>query len=179
MGTEQVIVQNAEVVARKYKRRVWWAPEADLRQAAVVAQMEAVHNFDPKYGRPVAGYLFRVAVYAARRTLLKASAPVSHEHDLTKLVGLYRAPLEDLDQTHVAFDTERAYDAKVIWQRLEDRLGAEGAKFAFAVFVEGWQPAEIAEASAVPVEDVYRYIHYTRRLLESDVVLHQFWKEIE
>ena len=178
MGTEQVIVENARVVARKYKRRVWWAPEEDLRQSAVVAQLEAVHNYDPDYGRPLDGYLFRTAVYAARRTLLKASAPVSHEHDLTKLVGLYRAPLEDLDQTHVAFDTERAYDAKVIWERLEDQLGQEGAEFAVAVFVEGWQPAEIAEASAVPVEDVYRYIHYTRRVLESDDVLHTFWKEI-
>jgi len=172
----KMIVKNAKTVAQRYKRRCWWISEEDLRQEAVLQQLDAYRRFDPSAGPPLEGYLFRVAIYAARRVLLKASAPVSASHRLDVLIGLYREPIEE-DSAGYAIDTHDALFARQVRDRLVRCLGEDRAKFAFAMIVEGWGVREVAKANGVCSAEVRRELTDAQGLLSRDLDLHSLWKE--
>lgn len=172
------IVKNANVVSHRYKRRCWHASVEDLVQESVCAQLEAVKRgtFNPDLGRPLGAYLFYVAVFSARALLIKSGSPVSTCHRLDNLKHLTRAPVEEL--TLVTENPERAQSECQIHDRVVRCLGHEGAVFAYAMFVEGWKPAEVAAANGRPVRDVYQAVNDMRRALSGDALLVQMWKEI-
>lgn len=176
---EGIVRDNSSRIAKRYKRKCWWVDEADLRQEASLQQLRALPNFDSSRGRPLVGYLWRVAVYAARNAVLKASAPVSASHDLSVLKGLQRAPITDtVPVPSFAVSAYSAYSAGQIREQVVRCLGQQGAEFAFAVLVEGWGTAEIAQANGVSESDVLHVVRNTRGMLARDERLQQFWKEM-
>lgn len=90
------IQQNAARAAARYKRRCWWTSFDDMEQEAISAQLEAHSRgtFDESFGRPLSAYLWSVAMFAVRRLVHKASAPVSASHRTEVLIGVYRDPME-------------------------------------------------------------------------------------
>lgn len=172
----KTITKNADKVAKRYKRRCWWADVEDLRQEAIVQQLDAWRRFDVSQGVALEGYLFRVAVYAARRALLKASAPVSASHRLDVLVGLYRAPVQE-DSAGIAKDAEHAFFARQVEDRLVRCLGADRAAFTISMIVEGWSVREVAEANNVTSKDVTQELARAQGMMRADSTLHLLWRE--
>lgn len=171
------IYENASTVARRYKRKCWWASVEDMKQEATKAQLQAAPNFDETWGRPIAGYLYKVALYAARAVVLKSSSPVSATHDLRVLKGLYRAPLTEVAHKESSSDSESAYRARQIFDQVVLSIGKERADFAYALFVDGWKPQEIAQANGVSVSSVYAEVARIREALRSNEQLWNMWRD--
>ena len=94
--TPDDVLRIARQVARRYKRRCWWADLDDLVGEASKAIIVAHKRFDPQVGIPFDGYAQRAASNALQDYLWKQSSPVSGgKHDPRRLIaGVYRAPLE-------------------------------------------------------------------------------------
>lgn len=119
----------------------------------------------------------RVAVFSARRLLLKSSAPVSASHRLDVLIGLQRTPLTP----DLAWRPERSdvdYSGRQVQDRVVECLGKGGAEFAFAVFVAGWKAEEIAEANGESKTEAQRVMRTTYNMLAADKHLHTMWREL-
>lgn len=179
----RVMQKNADQVVRFYKRRCWWVSAEDLRQEALMAQLDAERRFDVSkvnegYGdhKALERYLYFVATYAVRRQVLKSSSPVSASHRLDVLVGLYRAPVRE-DNAGIADNAEHAYYARQVIDRVVRLLGEDGAKFAFAMIIDGWDAQDVAEVNNVPRQEVLQEVSYIRGALMADATLHALWRE--
>jgi hypothetical protein len=96
--TNETPVQRAQrlatTAALRYRRRAGaWFELEDAESEAKVCALEAYVTFDPQRGTPEGVYVWKAALYGARRYVLKWSAPVSTEHDLRNLRHLQRASL--------------------------------------------------------------------------------------
>lgn len=188
-----VMQQNAAKAASLYKRRCWWASYEDMRQEALTAQLEAHArgNFDESFGRPLSAYLWSVAMYAVRRLVHKASAPVSTSHRTERLLGLYRTPTELEGEDGGTYENPAlsvvvgSTDSRVtaqdrarrVRQRVVELVGEDAAEFAFLVMTHEWRPNEVAEANGVPVKVVYAAQRRISNILIEDRELHQLWRE--
>jgi len=188
-----IIQQNAAKAASLYKRRCWWASFEDMQQEAITAQLEAQSRgtFDASFGRPLSAYLWSVAMYAVRRLVHKASAPVSTSHRTDNLIGLHRDALELTGDDGVAREnpalagtvrsTESAATAQDRASRVRSRVielvGERDAEFAFCVMTHEWRPAEVAAAAGVPATAVYTKQRRISNTLIEDRVLYDLWKE--
>lgn len=186
MNEEQfaTVTKNASAVARRYKRRCWWASVEDLEQEAIRAQVEALEKstFDPERGTPSGAYLWAVALYSARRLLLKSSAPVSTEHRMDNLVGLYREVVPDGDgsiEFHLDSFEELVHRrdlARRVRERVLALVGAQCAHFALAVISDEVSPADVAAHNQVPATAVYEMQKAIKKVLEHDQVLNDLWR---
>lgn len=188
----EIIQRNASRAAACYRRRCWWADFDDMRQEAIAAQLKAERGrtYDEELGRPLSAYLWSVALYAVRRLVHKASAPVSTSHRTENLLGLYRAPTElHLEGGHViphpALPSRNAEDEAIaqdvdtrVRLRVVELLGTETARFALEVMTHEWKPQEVAEANGVPVRVVYAAQRRVADVLYSDDVLRSIWEEV-
>lgn len=189
----ETIQKNAMKAAALYKRRCWWASYDDMVQEALVAQLEAQERgtYDESFGRPLSAYLWTVAMYAVRRLVHKASAPVSASHRTDKLIGLYRTPVElegedggtyenpalsdDVLNTEVGVTAQDRH--RRVRERVVELVGAQAAEFAFTVMTHEWRPAEVAEANGVPIKMVYAAQRRIAGALIEDRRLYELWKE--
>jgi DNA-directed RNA polymerase specialized sigma subunit len=188
----EIIQQNAARAAARYKRRCWWTSFEDMEQEAITAQIEAYSRgtFDESFGRPISAYLWSVAMFAVRRLVHKASAPVSASHRTDVLIGVYRDALEltgseggtvenpALPREPQATETRMSAQdrARRVRARVVELVGANEAEFAFCVMTHEWRPREIAEESGVSVQVVYKMQRRISNVLIEDPVLYELWK---
>lgn len=189
-----VITKNASIVARRYKKRCWWSSEEDVRQEAIVAQLDSLRNFDPQRAKLVQ-YTWASALYAARRAVLKSSSPVSCSSNPDKLVGYYR---QDFPGDHTTADKdgfvhdtpsecqqqptqeERLTEARrqlLIRQRLATLIGEESVEFAIDLVTKEFTPADVSAEHGISVAVVYRAMRTIRGALSSDRVLYELWRD--
>ena len=91
--TEEIDALVTKVAAR-YKKRSWWAPFDDMKQAGWIAALECVRTWEAQVGIPYLSYVERACALKMRELLLRDSAPVSAGRGrgrLGELKGLYRA----------------------------------------------------------------------------------------
>lgn len=178
-ATIDVILQQADRIAKRYKRRCWWVSEEDVRQEAIEAQLRAVPKFDEQWGRPLCAYLWRAAFIAARRSVLKASAPVTAHYRLDVLIGLQRAPITELTESaYSAQGGDNAERAGRVLTRVVESLGEKEAALVVGAWVEGWTPEEIAEANGVEPRRVRFALRVLEGKLQRDPILRTMWKEL-
>ena len=189
----EIVITNAERAAGRYKRRCWWANYEDMRQEAIVAQLETIDRgtYDPSFGRPLAAYLWTVAMYAVQRLVHKASAPVSTSHRTRNLVGLYRAPTEMQGEDGSSYQNPALNDAHTsseekataqdranrVRARVVELVGEQAAEFAFSVMTHEWRPSEVADEHGVNVKIVYAAQRRIANTLIEDRRLYDLWKE--
>lgn len=182
----KMLVRNAKIVARRYKRRCWWAEEADIASDAFVAQLSALPKAKPD--KPLIRYTWQVAVNAASASVKRASAPVSSRANPDHLVGLYRASLDvpDWHAPRQLIEHETPFDAvaeKMRVERIRERvrvlLGEDGLTFAIDMLTGEFQPADVSGEHSIPVASVYRVVRRIRETLSSDRVLYDLWRHHE
>lgn len=187
----EIMERNATKAAACYRRRCWWADFDDMKQEALTAQLKAerAQTYDPEIGRPKSAYLWSVAMYAVRRLVHKASAPVSTSHRTENLIGLYRAPTEYKAEgggwmPNPAMPTGNAETEMIaqdraarIRARVVELLGPDSARFALEVLTHEWKPREVAEAHGVAVSVVYAAQRRLSSVLYADDVLQSIWEE--
>lgn len=172
----------AEKVAARYAARCWWADRDDLVGTALLAGVEASRTFDPAVGVDRGAYLWRSMLYACKRHLWGASAPVSAgSHHQEELAGLHRAELDDalvdpLPTPHQQLEREEwALAVREHATALAQHLGHE---LALPVLLSPMTPAEVARACDVPVKRVYRARQYLKEAMANDLTLYNLWKDM-
>jgi DNA-directed RNA polymerase specialized sigma subunit len=112
----------ALTMAKRYKRRCWWADLDDMTQEARTALLEALRTADPQSSVPVDGYLWRVAAFRIRAFLWKNSAPVNAPwHKMTELRGVHRAELSPLIEDD-SISAPKTIDERQWRERVRARL---------------------------------------------------------
>lgn len=197
------IYSNAAKATKRYKRKVFWAPEEDMRQEAIVAQLKAAQTFDPSKGTfdidnydeedHFGAFTWGVAVKSIKRFLCKMSAPVSAQHRVDVLKGILHEPLfqsagvgrgvrENPELPHETQTPEIIQQqisvSKRVRERLWEILTREESAFAVAVFQEDVEPIEIAEFHGVDPQLVYKAISQIKKKLSRDSRLFEIWREV-
>jgi hypothetical protein len=189
-----IMQENAAKAAALYKRRCWWTSFEDMEQEAIMAQLEAHSrgHFDESFGRPISAYLWSVAMFAVRRLVHKASAPVSASHRTEVLLGVHRDALEltspdgsvrenpalPTSTPHTAETHMSKHDrASRVRLRVVELVGVQEADFAFCVMTHEWRPNEVAKSADVPVRVVYSMQRRIANVLIADRTLYELWKE--
>ena len=191
------IQSNAKRIASRFRRKCWWIDRDELEQAAVLEQLKAARNYDPGRGRTgdieFGAYTWRVAVLAARRSVLKASAPVTAHHRLEVLKGVSHTSLtimneqgEERERPELVEPSpwlddlaQRSEFLARIQARVVELLGEDGAAFAFGVLSDEFRPAEVAAYHNIPAETVYRAARRMKRQLIEDRELWEMWRNDE
>ena len=163
-------------VASRYQARCWWADLDDLKQEAWVAVLEAKETWDPNFGVPLHGYVWRAASRRLGNYLWEQSVPVSAwKRHGNLLRGVKRASVEVLD--HVEADPPG--EAERVEQWWED-LSWEVAKVVRAghngdvaerILLGREKPADIAEELQWPVHRLWRATHRARKRIRNDIDL--------
>lgn len=191
------VYSNATKATKRYKRKVFWAPEEDMKQEAIVAQLKAAQTFDPSKGTfdidnydeedHFGAFTWGVAVKSIKRFLCKMSAPVSAQHRVDVLKGILHEPLmegseENPELPHLAQTPEIIQQqialSKRVRERLWEILTREESAFAVAVFQEDVEPIEIAEFHGVDPQTVYKAISQIKKKLSRDSRLFEIWREV-
>lgn len=197
------VYSNATKATKRYKRKVFWAPEEDMRQEAIVAQLKAAQTFDPSKGTfdidnydeedHFGAFTWGVAVKSIKRFLCKMSAPVSAQHRVDVLKGILHEPLfqsagvgrgvrENPELPHETQTPEIIQQqisvSKRVRERLWEILTREESAFAVAVFQEDVEPIEIAEFHGVDPQLVYKAISQIKKKLSRDSRLFEIWREV-
>lgn len=186
----KMMMRNARIVARRYKRLCWWASEEDVAGDAFTAQLSALSRAQP--GSPLIRYTWQIAVNAASASVKRESSPVSCLGDPNYLVDFRRAPLprEASDATApvqaiprqlISHDTpHELYEEKVRVERIRERirflLGDDSLPFAIDMLLGEFKPGEVAVTHSIPVASVYRTVQRIRNTLSSDPVLFELWR---
>ena len=176
------IEKNARQVARRYKRRAWWAPTQEMEQEAYCAQLRAYASFDTSMGVPAGAYLRRAAVLSVKALLWRLSSPVSYKHRPEKLAGILHEelPRSACSQSpHSHEIVERAHFARRVRDRVVELLGVEAAEYAIGMLTEGYTPEEAAHAHGVPVEQARQSLNHARGLMRMDRPLYELYQEDE
>lgn len=180
MISDERVIDLAGKAASRYKRRVWWASHEDMRHTAVEAIMEALPRFDQDRGVEVGAYVWRVAIYAVRRHLLKQSSPVSASHRLDVLKGLHRAEITTYVEDVAPGPEEivhRVLLAQTVRHRVESLLGETGAVFALGLLGGEYRPKDVIEEHGLEPAVVYRVIRQTKAQLQADKTLYALWRD--
>ncbi len=180
MISDERVIELAGKAASRYKRRVWWANHEDMKHAGVEAIMSAIPGYDPDYGVEIGAYSWRVAIYAVRRYVLKASAPVSAKHRLDVLKGLYRAEISAYEKDEKPDPEEtvhRVLLARTVRTRVESILGETGAAFAIGILGGDFQPKDVIDDHGLKPAEVYHAIRMTKARLQSDKLLYELWRD--
>ena len=178
--TDIEIRQLAIAVARRYKRRCWWADLDDLTGEASAAVLKAVPNWDPEVGVPIEAYVWRAAAFACKHWLWKNTAPVNaSSHSAKKLKGLHRVGLKEVRDQASDHDPLREYTDMEWRQRVKAHLEeiiatTPNGDLAAAVLLEERRPVEM-EAD---VQHVYKAAAVLRKRLRQSYPLYQLWKEL-
>lgn len=186
----KMLVRNARIVARRYRRRCWWIEEEDVAADAFAAQLSALPRAQPD--RPLIRYTWQVAVNAASASVKRASAPVSSAANPDHLVGLYRAPLDqgagseghmtprELVSYSTPFDVvAEKRRVERIRERVRVLLGEDGLSFAIDMLTGEFRPADVSGEHGIPVASVYRVVRRIRDTLSSDRELYELWRQPE
>lgn len=170
----------AIAVAKRYKRKCWWAELDDLTHEGVVAIMKASEpgKWDPTVGVPLEAYVSRAAAFACKRYLWKNSSPVNaSSHQEKELRGIHRAELKevkgcapDLHQAYVDADWRR----RVKKQLEQIVLDSPDGELAAAVLLEGIKPADM-EGNLNRIYKVRKELH---KRIRHSYPLYKLWKEL-
>lgn len=174
-------------VARRFKRKCWWASFDDLAQVARMACFTARRTFNPDHGTPFAGYAYRAASRAVWSYVLRESSPVSaSDHYLSDLRGLARADLTVLEdapkqQPSVLEDLVQAEWRAKVKQRLvallEEALGKHDASMVLRVMLGQEQPSQVAADNGVATAQIYRQRRRATLLVLRDTQCYRLWQE--
>ena len=185
------IMDLAARVASRYVSRCRWAERAEIEAAAMAAMVEANSLYDDGRGVERGAFLWAVAVNAAHRSVLKASAPVSASHRPAVLKGMSGVSVfvevgdtevEREELSHDVATPEVLFDDAEVASRVRERvvqlLGADGAEFALGVISGDFKPREVAEYHRIPVERVYVTTRQMKATLSEDFELWKMWNEL-
>jgi DNA-directed RNA polymerase specialized sigma subunit len=183
----------ARAVARRFKRRCWWADVDDMESEACVAVLKAHKTFDPQVGVPFAGYAARAAALQITDWLWRQSSPLSGGlHDPEKnIAGVFRMTLDILASGHRGEDTTRreltvdpdtGNELDVAAWRLavreQLRLLAERTRngdLAVEVLVRDRPSRDVMQQTGRG-RDVYKATELVRRLARKDAALYELWQ---
>lgn len=173
------VLRIARAVARRYKKKCWWANVDDMTSEASVAILESAANWDPQVGIPIDGYVARAAALRVRDYLWRQSSPVSGGlHNPRELIaGVHAAPLdEDIVQHEESVESQLD---KMQWRlRVRDRLRqlaerTRDGELAAEVLVRGRPSGEVIAETG---RDVYGAVHLVRRKVRTDAMLYKLWR---
>jgi hypothetical protein len=173
-------------VAKRYKRKCWWADLDELTHEAVVAIMEASKpgKWDPDVGVPIEAYVWRAAIFACKHFLWKNSSPVNAStHQEKELRGIHRAEFsKQVIDDQCALVKETPYHAyleadwrKRVKEQLE-KLVVESPEgdLAAAVLLESTQPADM-EGN---LRSVYKARKELHKQIRNSYPLYKLFKEL-
>jgi len=168
-------------VARRYKRRCWWADVDELCHEAVVAIMQAIPRWDAEVGVPIQAYVWRAAIFACKHYLWRNSTPVSETHHRRgDLRDVRRAELHD---DHASSENVELSVIEQDWRlRVKAQLeliisDTPNGDLAAAVLLEERSPKECAEDGNVSA--VYRAASILRNRIRSSYPVYGLWKEMK
>ena len=174
-------------VARRFKRKCWWAPFDDLAQVARMACHTARRTFDPNRGTPFAGYAYRAASRAVWSHVMRESSPVSaSDHYLGDLRGLARADVSVLDDTpqqqpsvleNLVHAEWRARVKERLVTLLEEALGKNDASMVLRVVLEQEHPSKVAADNGVATAQIYKHRRRATLLVLRDAQCYRLWQE--
>lgn len=171
----------AAKAASRYMRAAQWMGRDELEQTAVADMIGAHESFDPTRGVDFGALMWRVAISAIRRAVLKARSPASAScHDAVELREHRREPVEDDTVVEAATpesDVAREELCARIRARLTELVGAEGVPFTIGVLTKEFTPREIADQHGVSVQHVYRLQQRVRLLVYRDLQLFTMWQQ--
>jgi DNA-directed RNA polymerase specialized sigma24 family protein len=185
MNQDIVIERVAAKSARKWKRRVFWADPADLKQEALMACYEAIKTYDPTTAIPLGAYLWQACAWHLRKWCWQQSAPVcAPHHKLHELKGIHREPVrpEEVFITRGPYeDLHEKQGTRAVREQVSFVLGdmPSGKLEARLVINLKWSPSEVAAALNVPVKQVYQDTKRGRRALADNRMLYDLYKESE
>ncbi len=176
------ILKIAHDVARRFKRRCWWADMDDLTGEASRIVLEASRSWDPQVGVPFWGYAHTAAVRGLGAYLWQQSAPVSEKaHRRKDLAGVYKTDVNKIDEEKFADvpDAGELLDETRWRDRVRhqiERLAAvtPNGHLAVQVLVHEIQPADLE----APRSEIYRAVHLVRRKIKEDYDLYYLWDEL-
>lgn len=178
--TDIEIRQVSLAVARRYKRRCWWADIDDLTNEAAAAIVKALPNWDPEVGVPVEAYVWRAAAFACKHWLWKNTAPVNaSSHSAKELKGIHRVSLKAVHSQESDHDPHRDYTDMEWRQRVKAHLeeiiaSTPNGDLAAAVLLEERKPMDM-EADT---QRVYKAAAVLRNRLRQSYPLYKLWKEL-
>lgn len=175
----------AREVARKFKRRAWWAEVAELEAEILAELVGSYQSFNPEM--VFRAWAWRVAFRAARNALWSASSPCTGPQRPTRaqteaLRGQQRQEVDE-DAAPLTAAVPRQ-DELVASKRFRLALrrelarvidGGRGGDLATEVLLFDDAPAEVAAREGVEVGKVYRAVCAAKRRIESDARLYQLW----
>lgn len=174
------ILRIARAVARRYKKKCWWANLEDMISEASVAILESRSNWDPQVGIPIEGYVARAAALRIRDFLWRQSSPVSGGlHNPRELIaGVHAAPLEE-DLALREESVEVLHD-RISWRlRVRDqirRLASITRDGDLAVEVMVHEEKTTSDLKRETGRDVYGAVHLVRRKARYDATLYKLWR---
>ena len=178
--TDIEIQQLAMSVARRYKRKCWWADVDDLTNEAAAAVVKALPNWDPEVGVPVEGYVWRAAAFACKHWLWKNTAPVNaSSHSAKNLKGIHRVGLREIRDQASGCDPYREY-SDLEWRarvkaHLEELIASTpDGDLAAAVLLEERRPMDMQ----ADTQHVYKAAAILRNKLRQSYPLYKLWKEL-
>lgn len=178
------ILRNAAILGARYHRKCWWADEADLRQEAIAAQLQAHRTYDATWGVPFGAYAWRAAALALRDYLLAQSAPVSARRGHREvLVGLHHAPIEAAENIAIDDDPRKAYERAEQCARVQTEVAAvltdEAAVFAWATLGGDFTLREVTAYHGCDPSTVYRATAQVRKALRASRELYTLCRQWE
>lgn len=192
MRTEQHedLDRAADVVARRYARRVWWADVEDLRQEARMVIESTYRNWDPSVGVSRYSYVSRAAALHLRRYLLRQSSPVSASHHYCDHLREHRrVPVtrcfDDGAEEEWLSSGEEPQDVAVddarwsasVRRSIAIAVGSiEYADAVGAIITAERRAAEVAAELGVAVESIYRATRRVKAIMSANVELYELWR---
>ena len=176
----ETVMEIAREVARRYKRRCWWADVDDMAGQASVAILEAQRTWDPQVGVPLEGYVRRAAVLSVKGLLWRTSSPCSGGlgDPRRNLAELRRVP-----DDHAPATARPDMEGKIDTERLCARVRARVAELA-ARTRDGQRavPVLVGETTASdgPREErvaTYKAVELVRRKARADAEMYRLWSE--
>lgn len=172
------LAQVATAAAKRYAGRCSWVLFEDCLSVANLACTEARRTWKEDRGTPLDAYAWRACIFALRRFVWKASAPVTApDKKLTELAEVSACELTDTPLIHVSpedvIDTRR-WVARVcarLHAIVRDDLGLEA-------LLTDEKPAEVAHRRDIPVSRVYAAKRRAKDIVSADETTHQLWREL-
>lgn len=169
----------AKRVAKKYKRRVWWMDEQDLRQEATAVALHAITRFDPEPATSLSAYLTTACSRALRELCLRQSAPVSTSRNrLNELRGVHHLdPIDYQDEMPTAVDSGALYEDAQWNETVRNQVfflcsSLRHGQVVARMLLDDEQPAQVATRTGIPIKELYNDAKRAKREIGDNALMH-------
>jgi DNA-directed RNA polymerase specialized sigma subunit len=175
MDLNETTHKIAMSLAKRYKRRCWWANIDDLFQEAYRTGLDAQRTWDSEGSVNFQWYAWRAMAYELRKFLWKNSSPLScSSHNFDKIKGIHRVELKDSIESEINIEKE-LYQKEIsseVRQRLIELLESNDIEV-IQVLLKTKEANQTKDPRATA-----KAVSRLRNKVKKDYKMYDIWKEL-